>query len=334
MRPILVPNRGYILGGGEVGAEQLGRGLLERGIDPLVVLPTPGPLLADAEIPRYECSVHELANVLRSLASGADLVHTYSAQGLRAAHKAATGLPLVLHSLVATPTSSDESLAAMADVIIANSRATAERFAGASNVRVVYNGVARPPEGDGSSPLTRPGRRSIAVVGALCPRKGQIDALPALLRVCARRSDVDVVFIGRATGVYAGLVRRVVADHRQVRVVGFVPDAGTHLGAFDLVLVPSRSEGFGRVAVESLRAGTPVLARRVGGLVEVLAEVPDPWLGEQRSGWASRIERMLDEPNATPEQLRAAAAPFDVGVFVDRIVGIYREVLAARRAEL
>ncbi len=40
----------------------------------------------------------------------------------------------------------------------------------------------------------------------------------------------------------------------------------------DIVVVPSRWEGFGLIAVEAMRAGLPVIASRVGGLPEIVED--------------------------------------------------------------
>ncbi|MFX6269921.1 glycosyltransferase, partial [Acinetobacter baumannii] len=40
----------------------------------------------------------------------------------------------------------------------------------------------------------------------------------------------------------------------------------------DVIVVPSRWEGFGLIAVEAMRAGLAVIASRVGGLAEVVEE--------------------------------------------------------------
>jgi glycosyltransferase involved in cell wall biosynthesis len=174
----------------------------------------------------------------------------------------------------------------------------------------------------------RPDRRTIAIVGNLCPRKGQLDILPALEEVLTARGDVDVAFVGRDEGpVAVEIRRRAAAWDGRLRLLGFVPDIGSHFSEFALVLVPSRSEGFGRVAVESLRAGVPVLATRVEGLVEALSDLRDPWLPASRDHWADRILRELETPTHTAAELTAAAMPFDQHRYTDQILGCYQRLL-------
>jgi glycosyltransferase involved in cell wall biosynthesis len=57
-----------------------------------------------------------------------------------------------------------------------------------------------------------------------------------------------------------------------VRCTGWL--SGADLNAYyetaDVIVVPSRWEGFGLIAVEAMRAGLPVIATRVGGLAEIV----------------------------------------------------------------
>lgn len=113
----------------------------------------------------------------------------------------------------------------------------------------------------------------------------------------------------------------------RIRLLGFVPNIADRLGEFALVVVPSRSEGFGRVAVESLRAGISVLATRVEGLIEALQDLRNPWLPEQRNRWSDRILRELDEPAHDRSELLAAARRFDQARYTDEILDCYQQVL-------
>jgi len=325
MKPLLMANFDRVVGGGEVGLRQLAEDLVDRGHHPVIAVPGAVPLFGVCEERSIPYPLPAGALALRALAPACDLLHVFSVRSALIAVLAHARRPLILHALIPNPDPYDPVIASLADAVLCNSRATAARFGGV-RTRVVYNGVRQPAPS--ASPLDlRPGRRTIGVVGSLSARKGQLDALPALDRVLAERDDVDVAFAGRVAGpVGLALKERADASEGRIRMLGFVPDIADHMGELALVLVPSRSEGFGRVAIESLRAGVPVLATRVEGLVEALQDLRDPWLPDQRDRWAERILRELDAPTHGRLELLAAANRFDPVRYTDEILDSYRQV--------
>lgn len=327
LRPLLVANYDTVLGGGEVGLEMLVDGLLDRGHRPTLAVPGPRTLFGRCPEQPIPQALPDMALALRALAVDHDLVHVYSVRAGLGAALARPGIPLLLHVLTPEPGDYDTVVAPFADVILCNSQATAGRFAERA-ARVVHNGV-RAPRTTPARLGTDPDHRTVGVIGNICPRKGQLDVLPALEQIVACRDDVDVVFAGYATGAIAAELRdRARASSGRIRLLGFVPGVADLFGELDLVLVPSRSEGFGRVAVESLRAGTPVLAAHTGGLVEALAGLDDPWLPDDRAAWPQRILTELDRPTHTPDELRAAGRRFDPERHLDAVIGVYRELLS------
>ncbi len=54
--------------------------------------------------------------------------------------------------------------------------------------------------------------------------------------------------------------------------LGHIKDAATYLPAFDVVVLPSRSEAFGYVLLEAGIARVPIIAAHVGGIPEILQE--------------------------------------------------------------
>jgi len=327
LRPLLVANYDRVFGGGEVGLLMLAEGLRRRGHRPLIAVPGHGPLAANLERVRIDPRRPAIDHDLARLAADADLVHVYSTAAMAAVDRSDIDKPIVHHALVPNRHPSDARLAARAHVVVCNSHATAARFAGSRNVEVVYNGVAEPSRPATSLGLD-PRRRTIALIGGTVLRKGQLDALPALLDVVATADDVDAIFIGRSGGPEALRLRRyALASQGRLRLLGHVPRVADHMSQFVLVLVPSRSEGFGRVAVEAMRAGTPVLATRVEGLQEALSDLSDPWLPDDSTNWAARIMSELDNPSHTPDELRAAGRRFEPPRFLSAIEDIYHRLV-------
>ena len=79
--------------------------------------------------------------------------------------------------------------------------------------------------------------------------------------------------------------------------------------AADVVLVPSRSESFGLVALEAAACGIPVVASAVGGLLNIVDDGVTGLLvdGRDPDRYARAIDQLLDDP-AGAAAMGAAAA--------------------------
>jgi D-inositol-3-phosphate glycosyltransferase len=122
----------------------------------------------------------------------------------------------------------------------------------------------------GSGPL-------MMFVGRLQPLKGADLAIEALAAL--QRPDVILMIVGGPSGRGGGdelahLQHLVKARGVESQVVWVAPQPHYLLSTFyraaDVVLVPSRSESFGLVALEASACGTPVIASAVGGLQTIV----------------------------------------------------------------
>jgi glycosyltransferase involved in cell wall biosynthesis len=125
----------------------------------------------------------------------------------------------------------------------------------------------------GPAPPPAPTEPRLAIVGRLIPIKGHDTLLAALARVREEVPDVSLEIAGdgqlepelRATVERRGLPSA-------VRFLGRVAPPAPVFERAAVVVVPSRGEGFGMVALEAMERGRAVVASDVGGLPEIVAD--------------------------------------------------------------
>jgi D-inositol-3-phosphate glycosyltransferase len=134
------------------------------------------------------------------------------------------------------------------------------------------------------------------------------------------------------------LARRAgIAD--RVRFLPPVPhdDLGSFYAAADIVLMPSRSESFGLVALEAQASGVPVIASAVGGLRYVVDHGESGYLvppGDHRA-LADRLIRVLGHPGLRARLAGGAirhASSFSWDRTADLVHAVYGELVPALAA--
>jgi len=154
-------------------------------------------------------------------------------------------------------------------------------------------------------------------VGRIQPLKGADVAVRALGEL--DRRDAILLVVGGASGASGDAeverLHLLVAELGLVDQVRFVPPQphyllATYYRAADVVLVPSRSESFGLVALEAAACGTPVVAAAVGGLRTLVDHGHSGFLVEGRDPavFAAYTAELLDnEPLAEQMSVSGAA---------------------------
>lgn len=109
-------------------------------------------------------------------------------------------------------------------------------------------------------------RLKLLFVGRMDRQKGLDVLLDAVLPILEK---VNLHVVGAV--VLGGAERDTASDG--VEYCGWLDRAGVaaQMKACDALVIPSRWEGFGLVAIEAMRLGVPVIASDVGGLGEILA---------------------------------------------------------------
>jgi len=113
-----------------------------------------------------------------------------------------------------------------------------------------------------------------------------------------------------------------------VTFTGYREDAKALFQAFDLFVSPSRSEPFGRVIIEALDAGVPVIASEALGPRDIARRFPVELVPvDDVPALAEALRRAADRPRA---RLALDLSEFHVERVCARLLEAYREVIAAR----
>lgn len=181
----------------------------------------------------------------------------------------------------------------LATHVICNSQATREAFIAAGGranlAQVIYNGFNPDTYQNLASPrvelrqeLGLSDRFVVGHFSRLSPWKGQHILIEALTH-CP--DSVVALLVGEALfgeQAYVNQLRQQVADlglEDRVRFLGFRSDVSSCMAACDLVAHTSTApEPFGRVIVEAMICGKPVIAAAAGGAVELVEHGQTGWL--------------------------------------------------------
>lgn len=126
----------------------------------------------------------------------------------------------------------------------------------------------------------------------------------------------------------------------RVHFCGDLPDVRPLLASSDIFVLASRNEGMGRSLVEAMAMGLPVVATRVGGIPQVVADGRNGLL--VASGDAPGLSTAMDTlaaDAATRLTLAAAARAaitnrYDWSTTADELAAVYARVLATRGRRL
>lgn len=165
-------------------------------------------------------------------------------------------------------------------VMIVNSAAVAADLGTARNAVIVHNGVDLDTFSPSHADHPKDELLRVGIIGVLTPWKGHEVFLEAARSVSQRASHVKFWVVGDEiydTDGHRGYRRQleqwVQANglQEQVRFTGFRPDVAQVINSLDVVVHASvEPEPFGRVLIEAMACGKPVIAANAGGVPEIV----------------------------------------------------------------
>lgn len=182
----------------------------------------------------------------------------------------------------------------------------------------------------------------IGLIGRISPEKGQAEFLQAISMLAPEFPAAKFVICGAPilpAGKYLDFVSEL-ARGLPVEFLGWRDDIASVLAGLDLLVVPSKDEGMGRVIVEAFSAGVPVVAFATGGIPEVITGNETGFLVQEATpdALAARIRAIILSDAETVRRVvinarRSWEQSYAVSSYQSRIMQVVEQLGLAWRAE-
>lgn len=177
----------------------------------------------------------------------------------------------------------------------------------------------------------------VVTVGRYVPEKNQALLLEALALIAPRHPRLRALLVGfgRLEEELRSHVARLGLDDVVV-LTGAREDAVDLAGAADVFVLSSAEEALGLSLIEAMTLGRPVIATRVGGIVDLVEDGRTGLLVETNDAGAlaAGIERLLDDRELAARLAEAGAEharrTFSVETMVDGYLDAYRQATERR----
>ena len=258
---------------------------------------------------------------LRQATAHVDVVHAHGLRaGLAGVLSRRRPLVVTLHNAVLSQGPSrlllaggERVVARGADVVLGVSPDLVERARalGAKDARFVpVAAPRRPPARDVAAVRTElglaDGRPLVLCVARLHPQKG----LPVLVqasRCWAELGPAPLVALAGDGPMAAELAEQIAAERAPVRLLGRRDDVADLINAADVVVLPSRWEGWPLVLSEALQLGRPIVATRVGGIPNLVGDAATLVPPGDVDALAAAVGELLQQPAKRHELAERAA---------------------------
>jgi glycosyltransferase involved in cell wall biosynthesis len=241
----------------------------------------------------------------------------------------------------------------LADVVLANAEAVRARLIAdgyePKRVQVIHNGIvldrlratraADAVRAELGLPREAP---IVTMMARFTPLKGLEHFLDAARMLVDRLGDVHFLLVGDSVcgGMGNPAYRRELEQRtarlgleQRVHFVGFRNDTADLLAVSAVSVLPSLSEGLSNVVLEAMGAGVPVVATRVGGNPELVADAETGLLVPPRdaAALAEAVARLLENGDLARRfgsaGRRRALEQFSIEAMVDKTSRLYQGLL-------
>lgn len=182
----------------------------------------------------------------------------------------------------------------------------------------------------------------VGVIGRLTPIKGHPLFLKAMARVTRVHPNIKIQIIGDAPKPQYKEELQTLAKQlgitKSVEFLGTRYDIPALLSKMSVLVVPSiGEEAFGRVAIEAGACGIPVVATRMGGLIDIMEDEKDGLLvsPDDPRLLAEAVMKLVSDPQLAARYSRSlrmkVEKEFSLDLMFEKTLAVYNEAIAQKR---
>lgn len=176
--------------------------------------------------------------------------------------------------------------------------------------------------------------RYILVVSSLVEHKNVLAVLRAMKQMQGNK-DVELVIVGQDTSYYNQVIRAYAKDNKMMHRVLHIMrahaiDMPSIFRLAEVLVAPSRLEGFGLAVIEAQSCGVPVIISQGTALEEAAGDAALRFGPDDASELASALEQVLDNATLRDELISAGnknIERFTPKILADNLIEVYHQVL-------
>jgi glycosyltransferase involved in cell wall biosynthesis len=179
----------------------------------------------------------------------------------------------------------------------------------------------------------------MALVGRVCPNKGQAEAIEATSLLVRQNLNVHLKIVGNTESEFSRRLQKRARDLElgaNVEFVAFSENPFEHVMESDLALMCSHKEAFGRVTVEAMKMGKPVVGADIDATKELIQSGYNGLLYQagDADDLAAKISLLYHDRAALAsmgERARTwATSQFTTARYAHQLITIFKEAISMR----
>jgi glycosyltransferase involved in cell wall biosynthesis len=178
---------------------------------------------------------------------------------------------------------------------------------------------------------------TFGIIGVISKEKGQEEAIEAFAMLQKKYENILLIIAGEGDEQYVNSLKVKVADNnlqQQVTFPGFIKDTVVFYQSIDCLLMCSKNEALGRVTIEAMSKGVPVIGFDNAGTSEIIKDGVNGFL--YKNGAAELAEKITSIihgknilPGITKNGFETVKQNFTIEKYAERVTEVYQRIIAS-----